>query len=166
MSEIATEAGVSKASLFHYFNTKKELFIYLYRFVCEEILAEIQEGPDDFFACIRLGTQMKLRVMKKHPGLYDFLLSLIQKTDAAMIAELREINTGQIERGLAMLFANVDWSRFRDGLDRSMIINMVNWISEGYMKQITGDKTRDETVADLDRYLDIIKKALYKEAYL
>ena len=165
MSEIAIGAGISKASLFHYFNTKKELFIYLYRYACDEILAEMVAGTEDLIECVRLGAQIKIRVMKKHPGMYDFLLSLVTETDGALLEELKQINNGKVERGMALLFCNVDWSRFREGLDRTTAMNLLSWVSEGCIKKYSATKSWNELTAEIDRYMGIMKNVLYKEAY-
>lgn len=166
ISEIAEKAGISKASVFHYFGTKKGLYTYLFRLSCDEILAEMTEGTEDFFDCMRAGTLVKMRVMRKHPGMYDFLLSLVRETDGGVIHELGQINTSAIEHGLAMLFANVDWERFKPDYGRETVMNLSRWVSDGCVKQFAQTKTGDEISAELDRYMAIVRKALYKEEYL
>lgn len=56
MSEIATEAEISKSLLFHYFKNKKELYLYLYDYgveiIMEEALKEKLFQEKDFLSCI------------------------------------------------------------------------------------------------------------------
>ena len=166
ISEIAEKAGISKASVFHYFGTKKDLYTYLFRLSCDEILAEMTEGSEDFIDCLRTGTLVKMRVMNKHPGMYDFLLSLVKEKDESVIRELGQINTSAIKHGLAMLFANVDWGRFKPDYDRETVMNLARWVSDGCIKHFSETRTGDEISTELDRYMAIVRKALYKEEYL
>ena len=49
MADIAKEAAVSKALLFHYFETKKDLFLYLWNLTAEKT-RESQNGFSPFLA--------------------------------------------------------------------------------------------------------------------
>lgn len=165
MSEIAAQAGISKALLFHYFGTKKKLYEYLYQYACNEIIREMTEGSEDFFDCIRLGTQIKLRVMMKHPGMYDFLLSLVSET-SDQIEHLKGLNFEAVNQALTLLFARVDWTRFRQEYDRASIMELVSWISDGCIRQYSSTKSGDEIAAILDQHMLTIKRVLYKEEYV
>ncbi len=166
VSEIAREAGVSKASIFHYFGTKKELYVFLFNFACNAILEDMTEGTEDFFESLFIGMRIKLRVMAKHPGLYDYLLSFMKEDDNALLAELTAVNMKNLQRGQAMLFAKVDWSRFKPEYDKTVIANMHRWVSEGCIRQYADTKSGEEIAAEEEKYLNILKKALYKEEYL
>jgi AcrR family transcriptional regulator len=166
ISEIAKRAGIAKASIFQYFGTKKELYKYLYHISCEEILAKMTEGNDDFFDCLRIGTEIKMQVMEKHPGMYDFLLSLVQETDGGLIDELWEMDKGQVKMGVALLFKNVDWGRFKPEYDKKTVMSLLGWISEGCIKQNAATLSGRQITAEVDKYMSIMKKVLYKEEYL
>lgn len=166
ISEISAAAGISKASIFQYFGTKKELYIFLYKFACDRILTNMTEGTEDFFECLKTGTLIKMRVMKMYPGMYDFLLSLVKESDSELSSELKAINNGETRRGIALLFEKVDWGRFKPEYDRATIMNLVSWISEGCIKQNAEKMTGEQIAAESDRYMEIMKKALYKEEYL
>jgi AcrR family transcriptional regulator len=165
MSEIAKAAGVSKASLFHYFGTKKELYFFLFRFSCDEIGSKIPKGSNDFFECIDIGTKTKFAVMEHYPNMYDFLVSVIKNTDAETEVLLREANARAISEGIKTLFANVDWSRFRPDVSREDAVSLVNWVTEGYLRD-NAEKPRDTIMMDIQRYLNLSKQALYREEYL
>jgi AcrR family transcriptional regulator len=165
MSEIAQAAGVSKASLFHYFGTKKALYFFLFNFSCDEIGSKIPKGTDDFFECIDIGTKTKFAVMERYPGMYDFLVSVIKNTDSESEVLLREANARAVSEGAKTLYANVDWSRFKPGVSKSDAIALLNWITEGYLRD-NPEKSRDEIMSDIQRYLDLLKPTLYREEYL
>lgn len=166
ISEIAAKAGVSKASLFHYFGTKKELYLYLFHFACDAILDEMRPGTEDFFESLLIGIRSKIKVMSIHPGLYEFLLSLTREKNEELMGELTQVNSREIERGIAAMFENVDWNRFKPEYDKAMIMNLVNWVNDGCIRQFADSMTGSEIAAEEERYFKIIKNAIYKEEYL
>ena len=166
MREIAVEANVSKAALFHYFGTKKGLYLYLFRFSSEEIIGNMQCGTEDFFESIEIGTRMKMDTMKKYPGMFDFLVSFALEEDPELSSAIRKINPEGIQSGVALLFEKVDWTRFLPHISVDEARNLVQWVSDGYIRTYTGSRDGEQMVADIKRYLDILKKAVYKEEYL
>lgn len=166
MADVAAAAGVSKAALFHYFGTKKALYIYLYRFACGEIIAEMRSGTEDFFESITLGIEIKMRVMKKYPDMGDFMLSSAKETETDLVREAWETDAEKLSAAASVLLANVDPGRFKPGVDPAAAMNLVNWVSEGYLRANAADKSGEEMVTEIVRYLDILKSAIYKEEYL
>jgi AcrR family transcriptional regulator len=165
MSEIAAASGVSKAALFHYFGSKRDMYLYLFRFACNVIAAQMPEGTSDFFECISIGSKTKLMVMERYPGMYEFLFSLVKSGDTETIELLKQENARVVSDGMEKLFANVDWSRFRPETEVNDVIEMVTALSNGYLRDNT-DKPQSELIKQLDKYLHLLKQALYKEEYL
>jgi len=168
ISEIAEKAGISKALIFHYFGTKKELYLFLYNCASKAILEVMAEGTEDYFECITLNMQGRLRVMDQNPGLYDFLFSLVTEENIELIAELVAVNQAEVERKKALLFSKVDWGRFKPEYSRAVIMNLVHWVTEGCVRRYANDgKMNGEQIyAEEILYLNILKRALYKEEYL
>jgi AcrR family transcriptional regulator len=165
VADIASSARVSKASLFQYFGTKKEMYFYMFRRACDVIIAEVGEGPPDFFDCMRVSTRMKLRVVARHPALFEFLDSIAAESDARLIAELRQLDADAMNLAMRRLFINVNWEKFKPNIPKAMALNMLNWVSEGFIKANTG-KSADEVLRELDRYYDVLRAALYKREYV
>ncbi|MDR1616604.1 MAG: TetR/AcrR family transcriptional regulator, partial [Syntrophomonadaceae bacterium] len=88
IADIATEAGVSKAAIFHYFGTKKALYLYLFNYAFDELLAGQTEGTEDFFECLEVEIQNRIRINARYPGMYEFLLLQTRKKDYGDIEEL------------------------------------------------------------------------------
>ncbi len=168
ISEIAEKAGISKASIFHYFGTKKELYHFLYDCASKAILEAITEGTEDFFECITLNMQGRLQVMEQNPGLYDFLFSLVTEENSELIAELVAVNQAEVERKKALLFSKVDWERFKPEYSRIVIMNLVHWVTEGCVRRYANEEkmSGEQIAAEEEVYLNILKRALYKEEYL
>ena len=54
VADIAVAAGISKASVFQYFGSKKNLYLYLVGYACKKIISGMPEGTDDFFECLQI----------------------------------------------------------------------------------------------------------------
>jgi TetR/AcrR family transcriptional regulator len=76
--------GIAKGLLFHYFHSKKELYLYLWEHTArtfnEELLARMRHAEDrgeDFFSRIRANTVVKLRTCLEYPTEYHFLMQSV-----------------------------------------------------------------------------------------
>ena len=169
ISEIAAEAGVSKAAIFHYFGTKENLYIFLFNYISDELLAGlmaiIAEGIDDFFECAIAFMQVRLQLCEKHPRMFELLRLHAQKTDYEETKKFGAIENEKIQKGISMLFAKVDWSRFQDCYDRNTISNLASWIETGCLAELDKTMTIEEVHTEMKRYLQIMKKAVYKPGF-
>lgn len=162
MSEISTKAGVSKAALFHYFGTKENLYEFLFDFACDEISKNISVGTEDFFECISIGTKIKLEVMAQYPGMYDFLVAVIKDESEEARKIKRKSNARAIAEGSKTLLSKVDWSKLSSHVSPLDAMNLVTWVGIGCL-QVNAEKSQSEILSEVDHYLAMIKRAIYKE---
>lgn len=171
ISDIAKAANISKASVFHYFNSKKDLYVYLYNMALAVIIGGITEGmkdvSSDFFERIMQAQALKIKVISQYSGMYDFLYATINE-DAEEIREAtNKIDTSTKKSGFGTLLEGVDLSRFKPGVNAEMVVNVVTWVSEGYIKQaISQDKSLETMTKEVFEYVTLIKQGMYKEEYL
>ncbi len=162
MRDIALAAGISKASLFHYFGTKESLYQFLFHFACQKVGENIPVGTQDFMECISIATRAKFQVLARYPGMYDFLVS-VTLDEAPEAENLRQnFNARAAEEASRILFSKVDWSRFREDISPEDAINLVSWVSTGCLKA-NPKSSQDEILAQVNRYLELLKPAIYKE---
>jgi AcrR family transcriptional regulator len=166
MADIAGRAGISKASLFQYFGTKKSLYLFLYRYAADEILSRTPEGSEDFFECIGTVSAVKVEVMAKHPGMLDFMASMMGEESPEIVEELKALAGERVGDGMPVLFAKVDWGRFKPGIDRETAINAITWMSDGYIRSALGHKDAEAMRSELAETMELLKKAFYREEYL
>ena len=166
IAEIAEKAGISKAAIFHYFGTKKDLYLYLYNYAHKELLERLDKGAKDYFECLMLYLQARIELSKKHPGMYEFLGLQSQTEGFEDIDELIRAEKEHCSQHITTLFENVDWKRFQKGYDRETILNLTAWVGEGCLSHFSKTMTLDEVQAEVNRYLLILKKALYKPEYI
>lgn len=160
IGDIANAACVSKAALFHYFGTKQEMYFYIYDFAAVLIASKMQEGTQDLFESIRLSTKAKLQVFQEYPAMYHFLESIVIEPQE-LLDELKARNQECVEQANKLLFKNIDWSRLRTA-NIQEAMKLLTWVTEGCIRENL-HLSFDETVHELDKYLEYIKRVIYKE---
>lgn len=166
VADIAAAVGISKASIFQYFGTKKGLYIYLYQFAIDAITEKAAVGSDDFFECIQRAAEQKLRVFKKYPGMFEFLSSTINEKDPEISATIQDLNTKGLQDGKAVLFSKVNYEKFKSEADFNMLFNIITWVNEGYLRASLRQKDADTMWRELSAYISILKAGFYKEEFL
>src|SRR5690554_596396 len=81
-NEIVKEANISKGSLFNYFNSKIELYVYLIEYgiqIIEKLYEHIDLNETDLFKRLENIGLQKLYIFRKFPRVFDFLASFIQE---------------------------------------------------------------------------------------
>lgn len=172
VSDIAAASGISKAMVFHYFGTKKSLYLYLLETSSQLIVQEINEKFDnsitDFFDRIIFSSNIKISVMKKHPGIISFLTSAYFETDKEVQNDIKLILSKGDSIRSKIAFDGVDTSKFKDGIDIQLVMKLLLWAADGFV-----NNTNMKTELDLDTLfneyfecMNLLKKNFYKEEYL
>jgi len=172
MNDIATAAGISKGLVFHYFGSKKALYLYLAEISGTIFLSEMKSRFDknisDFFDRIKLATEIKMSVMKKYPALLLFLGSMYYETDEEVADSIKEIlaQSEEIRSGLA--FDGMDASKFKEGIDPQLVVNILVRFSEGYVSNSPDMAALDieKLLSEFEACLDLMKNNFYKEEFL
>ena len=137
MADIAKEAGVSKALLFHYFETKKKLFLYLWNLTAEKtresLVASDVEGDKDFFSAMEKGLKAKMDLARSWPWMAIFAVKAWYEDDPEVSPDITKSTdpyakvTGET---LRLLYPDTD---FRDDLDIGVMYKDMYYMSEGYL---------------------------------
>ncbi|WP_028775335.1 TetR/AcrR family transcriptional regulator [Shimazuella kribbensis] len=171
-NQIVANAGISKGLLFHYFSNKKALYLYLYEYstdkILEDFFGQIDFGQNDILLRLREMLVIKFRLMNKYPVIFDFLM-IANRDEAADEQDLKTRNQAIMVDSYEKLFASIDESLFRKDIDPGMGKQIIIWTIEGISNQVRAQdkhKKREEiqeeaTLAELDAYLDILRKTLY-----
>lgn len=172
--EIVKEAEISKGALFHYFISKKDLFLYLYDYAADLIKNEMINKYDfnekDIFHKRRQLTQLKIQVLNRHPEMYDFLSGAYLETSTEVKGELDDRNKVLIAIGQKYMNEGIDESVFKDGVDAKKALEIINWTVEGFTKREVAKvknfelykQNFDDVLKELDIYLEILKNSFYK----
>lgn len=170
---IAKESGISKGLMFHYINSKKELFLFLYDYCTEmlekEYLKLMNFNERDIFERLRQSYLLQLELLQKHPWIFEFNKISAVTEDAEINMELGERRKGKQPICFEKLYDFVDESKFREGLDVKRCKQMILWINIGLTNQILEDIRNsdnkelnyDKIIAQLDNYFNELRKVFY-----
>lgn len=172
-NEIARDAGISKGLLFHYFTSKKDLYLYLNEYAAALMTEKIDEYVDlrerDYFERLRQIAQVKLAVLNGNPDLLDFQKKMLFEDSAEVSAEVKVRNKEVAEKAYYRIFADIDTTKFRADIEADRAINVMLWALEGMgeaermrHKAIGADLDIDELMEEFERYLEMFKRVFYK----
>lgn len=183
IDKIVEIAGISKGSLFYYFESKKNFFVFLYAYCAnkmEHLAAENETNfmaYTDFFQRLKKIEYIKTDLTIKYPYMYSFLMKAYSETAPAVKKEIQNINLQYTQDETLKFYENLDYFKFKDGINPKMVIQLVIWCSEGCMNQLLMKRKMNPysafTLEELtemfqvfDSYMELLRKNFYKEEYL
>jgi AcrR family transcriptional regulator len=172
INDVAAAAGVSKATVFHYFGTKKTLYLYLMDLCGGIMMKELDEKFDltvaDFFDRILLSADIEISVMKRHPAIPAFLSRMYFETDDEVKSEIADmLAEGETYRHRIAL-DGIDSAKFKAGIDPNLVMKMLTWLADGFAHQMSSGKELDLEVIRNDFYecISLLKTHFYKEEFI
>ncbi len=170
VGEIAAEAGISKSLLFHYFHNKKEFYFYLWEKAAEITFAVMDEykcyEPDDLFEAMYLGMRAKIKIMKEFPDLGVFAIRSFYENDPEVAEDVQKIYASVKSKRCLGALSNLDISKFRDGLDLTMMQKEMFLASEGYLWELIQRNVPlepERIEKDFTKLLEFWKSIYYRE---
>lgn len=172
VNDIAVTAHISKASVFQYFGSKKQLYTYLLEYCMKIIMPSfdqtILDSETDLFNRILVSSKMKMAAMKTHPFITQFIASVWEEASPEvndLLASLKmEAETFRNE----MVLREDDSLKFKNPEDAQPVYNMLLVMAEGYAARYRNTGVFDfETVMnEFEKTISILKNNFYKEEYL
>lgn len=165
-NEIVKNAGISKGLLFHYFKSKKNLFLYLFDRIVDEFVAAfyefIDDSSSDIFDRLMSWTIVKFRLYYRKPLEYRFLTVSIYDSPEEIKEDILKRYEGINREVLEKFMENLDLSSFRKDVDinraLSFIMTSIEAIGNNYIKMYNHDI--DKLVADKDKIIDDLKSCI------
>lgn len=174
-NEMVKAAGISKGALFHYFASKKDLYLflcdYVFGVVSREFYEQIGHCDGDLLTRYRRAAMLKGAVYQRYPPMFEYIKRLTVEKSPEIAAELKEQVEKMMGYGYECLLGNLDISLFRQDVPADKIRDLIVWALENYghrSLELIGDrKVEDIDVealnADFDKYLDVLRKCFYKQ---
>jgi AcrR family transcriptional regulator len=170
--EIVKKAGISKGLLFHYFENKKGLYLYLYKFsehfLIEEMRKDYDQTETDFFAMLIIAQNIKVKIMKHYPDLFAFLTKAYLEKDSAVQADINCRFGDLIASSCAMVLQRADLYKFKESISPEKVLNLIILVSDSLMRNRSTEPIDNLLVINDEylTYLDMMKQNFYKEEYL
>lgn len=141
MQEIADEAGISKSLLFHYFQNKKELYLFLWNkaadLTCEYLAENRCYDSTDLFEMMERGMYAKIQIMCRYPDMAAFAMKAFYEKDETVRQDIQESYQEHFNRKAADALARLNPEDFIPGLDLKMMHRQIYLMSVGYLWEIS-----------------------------
>ena len=163
MHEIADAAGISKALLFHYFQNKRELYLFLWdicgKLTTEYLLQYNSYETQDFFEMMCRGLRAKVHLMKQYPYASTFALKAFYEKDSAVFDAIQASYRRRLNMQYQTITDVLSPERFIPGLDLQQMYLQMCWASEGYLweKLQQGELDPEEMEKDFLKMIDFWK---------
>ena len=173
-NEIVKEAGISKGLLFHYFQSKKQLFFFLfdycYNLVADEFYKKIDLTERDFFKRIRQTVRIKMDLQSKYPEILTFIQEAFMQDSPEIKDEFDKKKQELNAVNIGIIYDGIDLSKFRDDVDVQKVLKVISWTFEKMSdeelkkaKMVPGHKIDYEKVfLEAEEYFEIFIKCFYK----
>ena len=161
-ADVAKAAGISKASLFHYFGSKKEMYLFLCSTAQRAIEQKHYVGNTDYFECAAHLIDVLSEISELYPNILDFIITQTERRDYLKADELMDVDLNKLLFDFDTMFEHVDWTLFQDRINREMIKDLVRWIVIGNISKLKDRQTHREIFDRIRQYLSIIQPALYR----
>lgn len=172
---IVKDAGISKGLIFHYFGSKRGLFLFLVKYTLEIIISEYEKvisKDNDLIENLRIVSVMKADMSLQNPLAFKFMVKAYSSLKEVFpeglpddLANVTNMNLEQISR-----MSNNDPMLFKEGIDSEKAKNIIIWTINGFSESLLryGDsidayrEQHDEFVKDREEYLQMLHKILYR----
>lgn len=171
--EIVKEAGISKGLIFHYFGSKRGLYLFLIKYALDTVNEEYDKvilKSGDFLENIWEVTRTAIDLTFKYPILYSFLVRTYFSLDEASAPGSSD-RYNPSEQLIIRIFKQSDESLFRDDIDIEKSQNIILWAMSGFTNRFRDygndiEKYQahyDTIIHEFEEYLKILRKLFYKQ---
>ncbi|WP_462410149.1 TetR/AcrR family transcriptional regulator [Neobacillus sp. Marseille-QA0830] len=173
-NEMVKEAGISKGLLFHYFQNKKKLFLFLFDYciqiITDEFYKKIDLTETDFFARMRRSVMIKMELLSQYPDIFKFIEEAILDDSKEIKADI-ENKTNQLNASnFGKIYEGIDFTKFRDDIDIQKILKIITWTLEklsneelAKAKLIPGhDIDYSKIQQEAEGYFEVLTKLFYR----
>lgn len=140
MGEIAAAAGISKSLLFHYFQNKKSLYLFLWDQAAKITVAYMKKhrcyDSSDLFMIMERGMRAKIQIMLRYPDMAAFTIKAFYEKDKAIAAEIGKSYRKHLSGKAVDVLSRLNPEDFTPGLDLTAMYRHMYLAAEGYLWEI------------------------------
>ena len=170
VNDIASTAGISKASMFQYFGTKPALYEYLLKYCVAQMKRaydmNVLDANMDFFDRVWKASVMKVENLKRFPHVAAFITSAA--TEPA--EEVRDLLQSTLADGKdfteTLVLHQEDCVKFKRPEDAKLVFQMLILLGYGIVSRCENEMNFDSIMSELENILKMLKQNFYKEEYL
>ena len=141
-NEIVRKAGISKGLLFHYFGSKKNLYMTVFREVVqrttETLLSRAGELPGDVIERMLRLTLIKLELYREDPKGWHFLADAVSNPPNELKQEIRSVQAELTDFGMKAFLTGLDLAQLRPDVDAECLLRFVLLFLKGLEQEYLG----------------------------
>lgn len=171
ISDIATSAGISKASVFQYFGNKLKLYEYLLLY-CEKLLKESfqdKSEQSDLFDRILASSFMEMDLLKRNPYISQFIAGAWTENARDVQDILTEFRAETNQFRDSFILKDEDVIKFKNSDDAKTVAGILILMAEGYAIRFQREIAHSEcelVLSEFQEMMEAIRRNFYKEEYL
>ena len=165
--DLKTLALISKASVFQYFGSKKQIYIYLLEY-CKKIIEgifdkEALNSQTDLFDRILASSRMKMEGLQNQPFILQFITSAWEETSPEVADTLAILTEEASGFRNDLVLREEDALKFKDPEDAQPVFQMLLLMAEGYAARYRGAAAFDfqAVMEDFEKNIAILRKNFY-----
>lgn len=173
-NRIVQSAGIGKGMLFHYFGTKKVLYLdilnYCYDFIIEKFADYIEVASPDIFDRVMGWNNFRIKLFSEYQVVYKICENAIYSPSLEVESEIKELFNTVKEKVYSKFLNGLDTSKFKQGIDINKTIEILTWITDAYINKLLlnyKNKEKDFNqfnniiISELNQYLNLLKYGIY-----
>lgn len=167
--DIAKDAGISKAMIFHYFGSKKAMYVYMIHFANDTLNdyvdKYVDENVTDVFDMVSQSTIGKIEACGVYPYILTFIASVFKEKDEVVKQDVKAYTEKTIERVQGMVQKRLDYSKFREDVNIETAMKIMSLTSEGILSRFSNDYEviANEQMKEYEECILALKSILYKK---
>jgi len=170
------KAKIPKGTLFFYFGSKKDLYLYLIDRAVERFVAFIHQAdadrPAGLFERLLYRGKIRFQFALQEPVLYQFFYHAFLNTPEAIQADLQSRYSIYASTSRQLLYDGLDRSKFKDDIDIEQAVELVYLVLEGILRRYegllkaiqpeVGLELVEKLTGECRGYFEILKRGMYK----
>ncbi len=174
-NRIAQAARIGKGMLFHYFGSKRDLYLclvdYSIDYVETEFLARVVPAKEGLVERLQRIAKAEIEAIAGNPHVFRFLATLYLDDTASLPGDQARRLEEMRREWLAKIYGDADTSTYRDDVPPQHVHKIIVWCMEGYERELIDSIDRDAVVSqdwvpyweDYDGFLNSLKRILYRQ---
>jgi AcrR family transcriptional regulator len=175
-NSIVKKADISKGILFHYFKSKKNLFLYIFDYcmtnLTDKYYSVRENDPRDIFERFLWNSVRKIKIINEEPLMNRLVFSAISNMPESLKQELTERYNTYYAKEMPRFFGDIDTSKFRKGIDSQKAIELIMMCTDGisnkYLQKYKNTSVDEvfnnveSIMEEYNEYMEILKFGIYE----
>lgn len=176
-NSIVRNSGISKGLLFHYFGSKKNVFLstldYSINYILNKYYDISEDKPSDLFERMMWVSLLKMRMWYEEPLMFNLVFNAFINFPDELKEEIESRYVQLNSEHMPRFFEGIDISKLRKGVPREKAVEIImlflGGLSQKYMGQYKNHsademlENMNKLINEINEYFDILKQGIYQE---